>query len=84
LTARVVESAFDALMSGDAATHDKLVGDALRELAQKVDVIVLAQASMARIVDSMPKQERSVPILSSPRLAVEHLAGLVRESCAAS
>ncbi len=39
------EGAFDALMSGDTATHDAMVAKALRELSAKTDVIVLAQAS---------------------------------------
>ena len=32
LVSRLCEGAFDALMSGDAATHDKKVGDALKQL----------------------------------------------------
>jgi Asp/Glu/hydantoin racemase len=43
----------------------------------KVDVIVLAQASMARVVENLSKEERRVPILSSPRLAVEYLAKFI-------
>ena len=80
LTPVVVEGAFQAVISGDGATHDKLVGDALRQLASKVDVIVLAQASMARVVDSLPAEAKPVPILSSPRSAVEHLASLLRSA----
>src|SRR5690606_11067479 len=48
LNSRLCEGAFDALMSGDAAQHDAMVAAALRELAGEVDVILLAQASMAR------------------------------------
>lgn len=77
LTDRVVDGAFAAVIGGDGATHDKLVGDALRELGQSVDVIVLAQASMARVVDALPDSDKPKPILSSPRLAIEHLATLV-------
>ena len=77
MTARVVDGAFDAVMRGDGATHDRLVGEALRELAQQVQVIVLAQASMARVVDALPTADRKVPVLSSPRLAMEHLATLL-------
>jgi aspartate/glutamate racemase len=73
----VVSGAFEAVMSGDGAKHDALVGQALRSLAGKVDVIVLAQASMARVVDGLRPEERPVPILSSPRPAMEHLAGLI-------
>jgi hypothetical protein len=78
LASRVVEGAFAAVIGGDGATHDRLVGAALREMAKNVDVIVLAQASMARVVESLPRAERpTVPILSSPRLAVERLAGMI-------
>jgi hypothetical protein len=53
---------------------------ALQELATRVDVIVLAQASMARAVggaDSLTAGERTVPILTSPRLGVQRLAEVV-------
>ena len=78
LTSIVVEGAFEAVVSGNGAKHDELVGSALRQLARKVDVVVLAQASMARVVDSLKPDEKPVPILSSPRLAVEHLATLLK------
>ena len=74
LTSRLCEGAFNALMSGDAATHDALVGAALRELSEQVDVIALAQASMARVVDGLSESDRRVPILASPPLAVDYLA----------
>ena len=74
LTARLCEGAFDALMSGDAAKHDTMVAAALRELSSQVDVIVLAQASMARVVDTLPAADRRVPILASPPLAIDFLA----------
>jgi Asp/Glu/hydantoin racemase len=79
VTSVVVEGAFEAVISGDGAKHDALVGAALRELARRVDVIVLAQASMARVVDSLGPLDRPLPILSSPRLAVERLAELARQ-----
>jgi Asp/Glu/hydantoin racemase len=74
LTPRLCEGAFDALMSGDAATHDARVAAALKELATQVDVIVLAQASMARVADALPEPDKRVPVLASPALAVDHLA----------
>lgn len=74
LTALLCEGAFDALMAGDAATHDRLVAAALRELSTRVDVILLAQASMARVVDGLAPADRRVPILASPPLAIAHLA----------
>jgi Asp/Glu/hydantoin racemase len=74
LTSRLCEGAFDALMSGDAAKHDAMVAVALRELSKQVDVIVLAQASMARVVDGLSAADKRVPILASPGLAVDYLA----------
>jgi Asp/Glu/hydantoin racemase len=77
LTKKLCEGAFDAVITGDGATHDKIVAAALRELTEQVDVIVLAQASMARVVDNLPAENKKIPILSSPRLAVEHLVKLL-------
>ena len=74
LTARLCEGAFEALMSGDAATHDAKVTAALKELSKQVDVIVLAQASMARVVDTLASEDKRVPILASPGIAVDYLA----------
>jgi Asp/Glu/hydantoin racemase len=74
LTSRLCEGAFDALMSGDAAKHDAMVAGALKELSQQVDVIVLAQASMARVVDGLPAADKRIPILASPGIAVDYLA----------
>jgi Asp/Glu/hydantoin racemase len=65
------EGAFAALSSGDGATHDRLVAAGLRELMAQVDVVVLAQASMARVADSLPGDAQLVPVLSSPRAGVE-------------
>lgn len=76
LTAKVCEGAFDALMSGDAATHDTIVANALRELSKQVDVILLAQASMARVVDTLNEADKIVPIVASPPNAIKYIAGL--------
>jgi Asp/Glu/hydantoin racemase len=77
LVSRLCEGAFDALMSGDTATHDKMVGDALRQLSKEVDVILLAQASMARVVDTLDAADKRVPILASPTIAIQHLASVL-------
>lgn len=77
LTAQLCEGAFEALMSGDGAKHDTLVAAALKKLAGNVDVIVLAQASMARVVEGLAEADRRVPILASPPLAIEYLATIL-------
>jgi Asp/Glu/hydantoin racemase len=77
VTTRLCEGAFEAVMAGDTARHDALVTAGLRDLLSTSDVIVLAQASMARVADSLPAEVRQIPILSSPRLAVEFLASVL-------
>ena len=77
LTSTVVEGAFDALMNGDASKHDELVADALRKLSKEVDVILLAQASMARVVDALSEADKTVPIVASPPTAIKYLASLM-------
>lgn len=67
------EGAFDALMAGDHQTHDRQVSQALIESLREVDVIVLAQATMARVMDALPPGAVAAPVLSSPLLAVLHL-----------
>lgn len=65
------EGAFAAVMSGDGATHDQIVGDAILNAMKGVDAIVLAQASMARVVAALPADAIPAPVFSSPRLGVE-------------
>lgn len=77
VVAKLCDGAFEALMSGHAAEHDEMVAAALKELSEQVDVIVLAQASMARVVDTLDTAEKKVPILASPGIAIEHLATLL-------
>jgi len=77
LMSRLCEGAFDALMSGDATKHDVMVAGALRDLSQQADVIVLAQASMARVVDGLADADKRVPILASPGIAMDYLATIL-------
>lgn len=65
-----VPDAFAALARGVRATHDRLVKQAILELANKVDVIVLAQASMANVPDTLALGECPAPVLTSPRTAL--------------
>ena len=75
-----VDGALSRLLTGDGAAHDRLVKEATLDLAGRVDVVVLAQASMARVLDVIPEAERQVPILSSPHLALERVKRILSES----
>lgn len=69
VTERIAEGAFEALLAGDGARHDEILKQAIVSLADEVDVVVLAQVSMARLVPSLGALR--VPVLSSPRSGVE-------------
>jgi Asp/Glu/hydantoin racemase len=64
------EEAFPAVLAGDTATHDRLLARALVEDLKGVDLIVLAQASMARVLTTLAADVVHAPVLSSPELAV--------------
>ena len=64
--------AMAALQRGDAEAHDRILLDALPALARQVDVVLLAQASMARLAPKVPP-DLGVPVLTSPALAVDRL-----------
>jgi Asp/Glu/hydantoin racemase len=74
LVPMLCEGAFEAVIAGDTATHDRIVADGLEKLAADAQVIVLAQASMARVAQQLPEKKDKTPILSSPQLAVAYLA----------
>jgi Asp/Glu/hydantoin racemase len=78
---RLVDGAFAALKAGDIEAHDEAVGTALRDMLPRVDVVILAQASMARVADTLEPGERATtPIFSSPRLGVERAVELLAGS----
>ena len=74
LISKLCEGAFEALMEDNAEEHDTKVAEALKQLSEKVDVILLAQASMARVVGQLSEADKKVPILASPPVAMEYLA----------
>lgn len=66
------EGAFAAAAGGDLVTHDRLVLEGwarLTDPADPVDVVVLAQASLARVLEQLPPT--TIPVLSSPRSGVQ-------------
>jgi len=73
------EGAFEAVLSGDTTTHDRIVGSALVKDMSTVDTIVLAQASMARVVKAMPPGLIQVPVLSSPELCVQYTRNILQK-----
>lgn len=64
------EDAFPAVLAGDTEKHDRILRRALTEEMNGVEAIVLAQASMARVVATLAPDDLPVPVFSSPELAV--------------
>jgi Asp/Glu/hydantoin racemase len=76
----LVDRALPALLAGDTETHDQLIGRATLALAASVDVIVLAQASMARALPSiaaLPSAGAPTPVLSSPHAALAQVRAVL-------
>lgn len=74
----LADGAFQAGMSGDRETHDRLIREAAEKIADKVDVIVLAQGSMARM-ESKLAEITGKKVLSSPLLGVLGVKEWLRE-----
>lgn len=73
ISSKVCEGAFATLTRGDTDSHDRMVADAIAELADSVDVVLLAQASMARAWERYGDAGGSCPVLTSPELGMVHL-----------
>jgi Asp/Glu/hydantoin racemase len=74
----IAEGAFAIGNAGDAATHDRMVVEAAQRIAGAVDVLCLAQVSMA-LVRPAVQARVAVPVLSSPATAVARLKALLRD-----
>ena len=70
VTIRLVDGALAALLAGDVEAHDRLVAAAVRDAAADSDVIVLAQATMARVLPALLEPPIPVPVLASPPIAL--------------
>jgi aspartate/glutamate racemase len=70
LVSEVVDGAFAAVAGGDRPAHDALVAAAIERLAASVDVVVLAQASMASAADAVSVD---VPVLTSTERGILRL-----------
>ncbi len=73
----LVEDAFAALINRDSDTHNRLIREAIIEVSPRVDAMVLAQASMAGVLEQIPERDRLAPIFTSPRLALEQVRTLI-------
>lgn len=74
-------NAYKALIDeGDLKKHDLLLYEAIEEIIEDVDAIILAQASMARL---LPKLENitTKPILTSAESGIESAISILQNQC---
>jgi Asp/Glu/hydantoin racemase len=72
----VADGAFAIGNAGDRVTHDRLVVEAAQRIADRVDVLCLAQVSMA-LARGAVQATVKVPVLTSPTTAVARLKRLL-------
>jgi len=72
----LAEGAFAIGNAGDSATHDRMVVEAAERIAGTVDVICLAQVSMA-LARAAVQAKVKVPVLTAPATAVARLKSLL-------
>lgn len=75
---RLVEGAAAAAAAGRLDEHARLIGEAVDAMAAEVDVILLAQASMAAAMSG--RRPPPVPVLTSPASGVTAFAASIRTS----
>ena len=76
IAAKVAQGAYQAQAQGNREEHDRLLMACAREMNEGIDVLLLAQGSMARmeqpLADALGK-----PVLSSPERCMRALATLI-------
>jgi aspartate/glutamate racemase len=75
----LAKEAYERLMAGDKEGHDSVLSQILSQLVQQVDVVVLAQASMARVVSTLPVELQN-KFLSSPESGMESVKRIAEGS----
>lgn len=76
----LAKGAFQAVMGGDRETHDNLILKASEKISGNIDLIVLAQGSMARMEAKLKEITRKT-ILSSPLLGVLSVKEYINKMC---
>ena len=79
ISTALCQESFQAILKGDTERHDRLVMEKAIALARGVDVLALAQGSMARLAFSLGNQV-SIPVLSSPSLLMGKLRSIIEAS----
>ena len=68
----LADEAYSALMEGDKERHDTILANEISRLAEVSDVVVLAQASMARVLAHLSEEVKE-KCLTSPELGIQRI-----------
>lgn len=69
----LIEGAYPRLLAGDLPGHDRVVQEGLAGLAARVELVLLAQASMSRAAAGLALPAGAATVLAGPPLAVARL-----------
>ena len=72
----LIDGAWSHFLSGDHLAYARSIADTIRKAKRLVDVVVLAQASMAPAADLLA--DLGVEVLSSPQLGVRSILARLR------
>lgn len=74
----VIDGTNSLIGEGKGETYDRIVSQNLLKLSESNDVVVLAQASMARALNRIPEKDRD-KFLTSPRSGINSIKELLEE-----
>lgn len=74
----LAEEAYKLLISGDQKGHDALLVEHMSNLSEQTDIVVLAQASMARSVPLLEKNQQR-KFLTSPKFGIMSVKQILEE-----
>lgn len=66
----LADGAYQALVDGHPELHDELIAKTVIKLAEKVDCVLLAQGSMARMEKKLNEMVK-IPVYASPQLCLD-------------
>ena len=72
----LISEAFKFFLKGNMKEYDRLIIEKGIKIGEKVDVIILAQASMSHLAKEI-SNKTNLPVLTSPPLAIEFLKSRV-------
>lgn len=71
ITEELCIGAFEARMRGDYQKHDQIVLTAVKNIVKHCDIVLLAQVSMARVIEGVSDPLIKDRVLTSPKIGIQ-------------